>query len=1180
MSTPDGDALGSRRRLEALAATGLVGSPAEEGFDRFARLAVSVLRAPIALISFLDDKRHFLKSAIGLPEPWLGRRELPLSHLPCEHVINPGEPLVLRDARGAFGGAPAFADLGIAAYLGVPLRTPSGQVIGSLCVADTVPRDWSDSDLQTLSDLAQGVTSEIAARLYRLQAEQAQHALEDKEAKTAEILESMDEAFYSVDRDWRLTYANRGAERFWKRKRRRLLGSSMFDLFPRFRGSEPHRAHERAMKAGKPVRIETVSTATGTPVELNIFPSPSGLSVYFRDISDRHQIEAELRKRGDILKLAEESAGIGIWDMEPETGLVRGTPQFFRIMGMEPTEDAVPIETMRSIRHPADRERVIYGYNDAVATGADTYETEYRIRRNDGQTRWIFGRGRVNRDGSGKPVRYSGIDIDITDRKRTEDALRRNEERLRLALQAARMFAWEYDIESGEVERSGNANEILGPPGPGGTFLELMYPEDRTAFETAIKRTIAEGEPCDFEYRFRNPGGGGWLWLNVTAVRVDETADSPRRLVGVAIDITERVRQLEALRESEARFRTTADSAPAFIWMSDGTGSFTFLNKPFAAYLGLADRTTDIDLEHFVHPEDVARVGQARATALEAVQSFSFEARLRRADQTWRWFRSEAVPRIERGVLLGFTGCSVDITEAKQAEALLQSANLTLREQVKIETAEKERAVRDRERFWDLSQDLFAVFSNVDGKPRLINAPAWEKALGYPAAKLTQTRFLNLIHPDDVGKTLAAADALRAGEAIFGLENRYRHADGSWRWLSWNVINEADLSYSVARDVTLERAREEALRRSQKLEALGQLTGGVAHDFNNLLTVVIGALDLVQKHPLDGRLSRLIGAALSAARKGERLNQQLLGFGRRQPMHEEFVKPGRTIEDMRPLILGALAGSATLHLEVTAQEQGCRLDPAQFEATILNLVVNARDAMPGGGDLTIRVREASSEEVERNSLPDQPYLAISVEDNGAGMSPDVLSRVFEPFFTTKEVGRGSGLGLAQVYGFAQQSRGTVDIRSNEGSGTVVAVYLPVSELKPDESSPRSARLHPERRCRILLVEDDVLVGAVAESMLTDRGHIVTRTERAEEALDVLARGDFDLLVTDIRMPGKMNGVDLAREATRQRKGLRVLLCSGWTADALGDELTGVSWPFLRKPFAAEDLARAVGEALQ
>ena len=209
--------------------------------------------------------------------------------------------------------------------------------------------------------------------------------------------------------------------------------------------------------------------------------------------------------------------------------------------------------------------------------------------------------------------------------------------------------------------------------------------------------------------------------------------------------------------------------------------------------------------------------------------------------------------------------------------------------------------------------------------------------------------MIKLIHPDDLEKTMAAATALRRGEVIFGLENRYRRADGTWIWLSWNVINDRDLSYAVARDVTAERAREEALRRSQKLEALGQLTGGVAHDFNNLLMVIIGSLDLFQKRHMGGKVDRLLGAALSAARKGERLNRQLLGFARRHAVHQEFILPRRVIEDMRPLIQGALTESIELQLGPTLSNVGCFADPAQLEAAVLNLVVNSRDAMAGRG---------------------------------------------------------------------------------------------------------------------------------------------------------------------------------------------------------------------------------------
>src|SRR5690349_5974147 len=231
-----------------------------------------------------------------------------------------------------------------------------------------------------------------------------------------EILESIDEAFYALDRDWRFIYINRAAARMWGRERDDLIGRVAFEAFPVFHGSEIHHVVEGVLREGKPRRVEAVSAVLNRLVEVNAFPSPSGVSIYFRDVSERRRLEQELRERSQILSLAELSAGIGVWDIDLASGLVHGTPQFFRIYGLDPASQRVPLETMRGLRHPDDGARVVEGFRDAVASGADAYEMEYRIIRPDGQTRWVFGRGRVIRDAAGEPVRYSGIDIDVTDR--------------------------------------------------------------------------------------------------------------------------------------------------------------------------------------------------------------------------------------------------------------------------------------------------------------------------------------------------------------------------------------------------------------------------------------------------------------------------------------------------------------------------------------------------------------------------------------------------------------------------------------------------------------------------------------------------------------------------------------------------------------------------------------------
>jgi PAS domain S-box-containing protein len=238
------------------------------------------------------------------------------------------------------------------------------------------------------------------------------------------VLERMSDGFYAIDRDWRFRYVNRAAEAFWHRTRADLLGRSMLEVFPRFDGSPAWAAHERAMRSGEPGRVEAISTATGVPVELRLFPQAAGLSVYFQDLAGRRAMEQELKNRDELLTLAELSAGIGVWVADLTTGTLEATPQFFHLLGIEAIEGPVPQELPRQYRHPDDRDRITAGFAQAIAAGADTYDAEYRIIRPSGEVRWIFGRGRVTRDAEGRPWRYAGVDIDITGRKQQEEHLR------------------------------------------------------------------------------------------------------------------------------------------------------------------------------------------------------------------------------------------------------------------------------------------------------------------------------------------------------------------------------------------------------------------------------------------------------------------------------------------------------------------------------------------------------------------------------------------------------------------------------------------------------------------------------------------------------------------------------------------------------------------------------------
>ncbi len=346
------------------------------------------------------------------------------------------------------------------------------------------------------------------------------------------------------------------------------------------------------------------------------------------------------------------------------------------------------------------------------------------------------------------------------------------------------------------------------------------------------------------------------------------------------------------------------------------------------------------------------------------------------------------------------------------------------------------------------------------------------------------------------------------------------------------------------------------------MEAVGQLTGGVAHDFNNLLTVVLGNIDIMGRKAEDEpRRGRRIDAVRQAAERGRDLTRQLLAFSRRQHLSPVSLDVNTLIADFAPLLRQAVGAAVTLKLDLAKEALCAHVDPTQLETVLLNLAVNARDAMPEGGRLSIATRR------------DEDLVAIEVSDTGVGMSPEVRERVFEPFFTTKEVGRGSGLGLSQVYGFVRQSEGDIQLRTAPGEGATFVLRLRASgePAQPAAPQPQAAALVRGGSEHILVVEDDSTVLNLTSDILAGLGYQVTTATHAAEALSVLqSDAKIDLLFSDVVMPGGVSGVSLARTARELRPGLRILLTSGYVGD--GPELRTSEFPLLDKPYAIEGLA--------
>ncbi|AWJ85967.1 hybrid sensor histidine kinase/response regulator (plasmid) [Azospirillum sp. TSH58] len=518
-----------------------------------------------------------------------------------------------------------------------------------------------------------------------------------------------------------------------------------------------------------------------------------------------------------------------------------------------------------------------------------------------------------------------------------------------------------------------------------------------------------------------------------------------------------------------------------------------------------------------------------------------------------------------------------DVTEAKRAEDALRDLNATLEQRVAERTA-------DRDRIWRLSTDVMLV-ARFDGSISAVN-PAWTSLLGWSEEELAAHSFFDFVHPDDLERTRAEAARLGAGHTTPRFENRYRHKDGRYLWLSWVAVPDDRFIHAVGRDITAQkeadaalRQTEEQLRQAQKMEAVGQLTGGVAHDFNNLLQALEGCLSMIGRRTEEPQVHALLDAGQQAVGRGAKLVQQLMAFARRDSLRPESIGVRDRVVAMSALLERALRADIALDLRLGDDLWPVEVDPTQFELAVINLAVNARDAMPAGGRLTVEAVNTLFPPGDPRGVEGE-FLRLSVSDTGCGMPAAVAARAFEPFFTTKDLGKGTGLGLAQVYGLARQAGGTAWIDSAPDQGTTVHLLLRRSGVAPaEEPAPPAACAPPpggaRRHGRVLVVEDDPIVAMTVSTALEDAGFAVLSAANAEEALPHLSDDGVDVLLSDVVMPGGMSGIDLAREARARRPGLPVILATGYSEDIA--RATGI--PVLAKPYRIDDLVGRIDAIL-
>ncbi|HET9355794.1 MAG TPA: PAS domain S-box protein [Sphingomicrobium sp.] len=679
---------------------------------------------------------------------------------------------------------------------------------------------------------------------------------------------------------------------------------------------------------------------------------------------------------------------------------------------------------------------------------------------------------------------------------------------------------------------------------------------------------------ADFEHPSRGP-------LTVQSDYLPQTLPdgSVSGVVIIVNDVTEQRLAERALKESEARFRRIADSAPVMMWVTRLDRTRDFVNDAYVEFVGTTrEEARMLDWRTRIHPDDVDRVVAESIAGEAGKKRFTLEARYLRGDGEYRWLRSVSQPRFGAdGEPVGFIGAAIDITLAKEAE-------LELTREVAERTSQLAASEAQFRAVFEAALEVM-VLLHPDGTVIAVNnrRETWRhpnpvEAIGM---KLWEAPTLRA-YPQHV-ELMKNGIARAARGEVFTAEVKMERPGVATAFLDVSVQpvrDEGKIIYLLfeARDITELKSAQEQLRQSQKMEALGQLTGGIAHDFNNLLTVVVGGLDMIGRQIKDERLKRYADNALAAAERGARLTAQLLAFSRVQRLEVRPVEVEPLIDDMRPLLGNVLGGQIKTIFDLGAGPVPVMADPTQLELVILNLAINARDAMLAGGTLTIAT---SHVEISGDpELEDGNYVALRVADTGSGMPTEVVARAFEPFFTTKDVGKGTGLGLSMVYGVARQSGGTARIESEPGKGTSVTTYFRQADTGAEGAGPALVKGKAPGRHKsgaILIVDDDPDVRAFVSESLSDMGYSVTEAADGKSGLETFAAGRFDLVVLDFAMPG-MTGGEVAERILERRPGQPILFISGYSESETIRRAAPDS-AMLAKPFRADALDAAIRAAL-
>lgn len=941
------------------------------------------------------------------------------------------------------------------------------------------------------------------------------------------ILESITDAFYFLDGDWRFTYVNQQANILLGRESGELLGKVLWDEYPGLTGSEFETVYRRVAHDLAAAFFTSYYPDHDRWYEVHCYPVQDGMSVYFRNATERIRAEEKIRASETRFRLMTNAIPQIVWITD-----ANGKVEFLNQQWYDYTGDAteladVPLLGSHRVHHE-DLKQTMAAWELASSSG-QMFIAEVRLRSAAGDYRWFLARAEAHHVGE-NIVQWFGTSTDIHDQKRAGEVLTQvtaeSERRKRLfetVLSSTPDLAYVFDLN----HRFTYANEVLlkmwgrsWDEAIGKNCLELGYePWHAEMHGREIEQVRATGLPVRGEVPFA--GSFGRRFYEYIFVPVFGPGGEVEAVAGTTRDVTER-------RDAEAR-------RDALIRLTDAIRQSNTAGK-------IADAAVRILGEALA----VSRVGYGTINA--ATDTLHVE----------REWNAAGIQNLPDVLMLRDFGSFID--DLKQGKFIAID---------------------------DVTQDLRTAIAAdaliARSAGAFVNVPVIERK------HLIAVLYIN--HADkrswsleDMALISEFAERIKTATGRLRSELALRESETRLREINENL--EAEVS---ARTRELMVA-EEALRHSHKMEAVGQLTGGLAHDFNNLLAGIMGSLDLMRVKMAQGKtdgIERYINVALTSVNRAAALTHRLLAFSRRQTLDPKATDANRLVGGMEELIRRTIGPAVELEVIGAGGLWTILVDAPQLENALLNLCINARDAMPDGGRLTIETANKWLDgqwASERDLLPGQ-YVSLCVSDTGTGMTPEVISRAFDPFFTTKPLGEGTGLGLSMVYGFARQSGGQIRIYSEVGAGTTMCIYLPrfnegASEFQ-QQDAPDVMQSGGSGEV-VLVVDDEVAIRKLVVEVLNDAGYETLEAANGPDALQILqSNAKIDLLITDVGLPGGLNGRQVADGGRAVRPGLKILFITGYAENAVfGNGLLEPGMQLLTKPFTMETLSRRIRESIE